>query len=105
MEPDDLSLVSTYRVYFTEEDGSQSFLAEVPKGSVSVPVPFNTPMLNFTQIVVRAWNPVGESLLRTNISIIDATADSCPADSGHHYVSSRWRVVGGPTSKSWHVRA
>mmetsp|Transcript_71378 Transcript_71378/g.230882 ORF Transcript_71378/g.230882 Transcript_71378/m.230882 type:complete len:253 (+) Transcript_71378:1493-2251(+) len=62
-------------------------------------------MGNFSRVIVVAANVAGEALVHSNVSIVDRTAESCPSNVGHHHTSASWRLVAGPVSSMWRVRA
>lgn len=110
VEPPDRHLVDVYRVYLEASlhdglAGERTLVGESPAGSTTFEIPFDTPMRNFTEVVVVAANAVGESIKYANVTIDDRTADSCPADYGHGQASSRWRLVAGPVDSEWRVRS
>jgi len=105
-EPANTSFVDQYRTYLVDHDGGTRLrLGDVSVGSSAIPMPFNTPMGNFTTVFVVAANSVGEALDGTSVPIVDHTAESCPTEFGHGFKSSQWRVVAGPATSTWRLKS
>eukprot|EP00927_Polykrikos_kofoidii_P056152 TRINITY_DN50319_c0_g1_i1.p1 TRINITY_DN50319_c0_g1~~TRINITY_DN50319_c0_g1_i1.p1 ORF type:complete len:1096 (-),score=159.74 TRINITY_DN50319_c0_g1_i1:25-3312(-) len=99
--------VTSYRVFLADSVVSfanRLMLGEVPFAVSKLLVPFDTPIGNWTWIVVVAANQVGEALVNSSLRIVDRTVQSCPARLTHSFRSSRWRVLAGTTSSPWRLR-
>ena len=106
LEPSDVSSIDLYRVKIICAESQALVLGEVPVGSTRFQVPFDTPLANCTDLVTVAVNAVGESLVNVSTAIEDKSLSSCPNETSHNFLSSRWRIVANSgVSRSWQIQS
>ena len=106
LEPSDVSAIDAYRIKIICEDDQVLVLGQVAVGSSRFQIPFDTPLANCTELVAVAINAVGESLVNVSTAIEDNSLSSCPNETRHKFMSSRWRMVANSgVPNAWRIQS